>query len=55
MAAHRRTIESHLAHLVEETAQNRNVLADEIRGEIRLLARTIALARAQGEEATPGE
>ena len=31
--------------LVEDTATNRTTLAEEIRGEIRLLARTIALAR----------
>ena len=43
MAAHQRNIEAHLAHLLEDTAQNRVALADELRGEIRLLARTIAL------------
>jgi hypothetical protein len=53
MAARHRAIETHLARLVEETAHNRRALADEIRNEIRLLARTIALAR--GHEATPGE
>jgi hypothetical protein len=55
MAAHRRTIEGHLARLVEETGQNRAALADEIRSELRLLARTIALSRAEAREATPGE
>jgi hypothetical protein len=55
IAAHRRTIEAHLARLVEDTAHNRIALADEIRGEIRLLARTIALARAQGQETPTGE
>ena len=44
MAMHRRNIEAHLARLVEDTAANRDTLAEEIRGEIRLLARTIALA-----------
>ena len=39
-----------LARLVEDTASNHTELADEIRGEIRLLARTIALARAQAPE-----
>ena len=43
MATHQRNIEAHLARLVEDTAQNRAALADELRGEIRLLARTIAL------------
>lgn len=55
IAAHRRNIEAHLAHLVEGTTQNRIALADEIRGEIRLLARTIALTRAQGQETPAGE
>ncbi|TMJ23608.1 MAG: flagellar motor protein MotA [Alphaproteobacteria bacterium] len=55
IATHRRNIEAHLAHLVEDTAQNRMALADEIRGEIRLLARTIALASAPGQEAPTGE
>ena len=54
MAAHRRNIEAHLAHLVEGTAQNRVALADEIRGEIRLLARTIALARAPDQDTPAG-
>jgi hypothetical protein len=45
MAMHRRNIEAHLARLVEDTDTNRTALAQEIRGEIRLLARTIALAR----------
>ena len=49
MALHRRNIEAHLARLVEDTAANRTALADEIRGEIRLLARTIALARAPAQ------
>jgi hypothetical protein len=50
MALHRRNIEAHLTRLVEDTASNHIELADEIRGEIRLLARTIALARAQTPE-----
>jgi hypothetical protein len=46
MALHRRNIEAHLARLIEDSAVNRSALANELRGEIRLLARTIALARA---------
>ena len=45
-AAHQRSIESHLSRLVEETARSRSALADELRGEFRLLARTIASIRA---------
>ena len=41
-----RSIEGHLARLVEETARGRTALADELRGEFRLLARTIASMRA---------
>jgi hypothetical protein len=55
LAIHRRNIEAHLARLVEESAQNRSALADEIRGEIRLLARTIALARAPDQRAPTAE
>jgi hypothetical protein len=40
--AHLRTMESHLARLVEETLRGRTALADELRGEFKLLARTIA-------------
>ncbi len=48
VAAHQRTIESHLQRLSQEAAQNRTSLADELRGEIRLLARTLAIARKEG-------
>jgi hypothetical protein len=41
-----RLIEAHLGRLVEETGRSRTVLADELRGEFRLLARTIASMRA---------
>jgi hypothetical protein len=50
IAAHQRKIEAHLARLVEASEVHRTALADELRGEIRLLARTIALARAPGHE-----
>ena len=50
IAAHQRKIEVHLARLIEASEVNRTALADELRGEIRLLARTIALARAPGHE-----
>ena len=42
LAAHQRTLESHLARLVEDNARNRTALADDLRGELRLLARTIS-------------
>lgn len=45
MMAHQRVIESHLARLVDESVRNRTALADELRGEFRLLARTIASSR----------
>jgi hypothetical protein len=48
-----RNIEGHLARLVEETARSRTALADELRGEFRLLARTIASMRA-GHPASDG-
>jgi hypothetical protein len=48
IAAHRRNIETNLARLVEESARDRATLAEELRGELRLLARTVALARSPG-------
>lgn len=45
LSAHQRNIEASLARLVEESARNRTALADELRGEFRLLARTIAGSR----------
>jgi hypothetical protein len=50
MALHRRNIEAHLARLIEDSAVNRSALAEELRGEIRLLARTIALARTPAQD-----
>jgi hypothetical protein len=45
LAAHQRNIEASLTRLVEESARNRTALADDLRGEFRLLARTIAGTR----------
>ena len=39
---HQRSIEALLARLIEDSARNRSLLAEELRGEFRLLARTIA-------------
>ncbi len=47
LQAHQRNIEANLARLVEESVRNRTALADELRGEFRLLARTIASTRGQ--------
>jgi len=46
LLAHQRAIESHLARLVDESGRSRTAIADELRGEFRLLARTIASMRA---------
>jgi hypothetical protein len=45
--AHLRSIESYSARLLEETIRGRTALADELRGEFKLLARTLA-ARSTG-------
>ncbi len=42
LANHQRNIETNLARLVEESVRSRVVLTDELRGELRLLARTMA-------------
>ena len=42
MANHQRNIEASLARLVDESVRSRVVLTDELRGELRLLARTMA-------------
>ncbi len=39
---HIRNLDNHMARLIEETAQGRNEIVQELRAEIRLLARTIA-------------
>jgi hypothetical protein len=49
VAEHQRNIETNLARLVEESTRDREALADELRGELRLLARTLALARTPGQ------
>jgi hypothetical protein len=54
LMAHQRTIESHLARLVEESVRSRTALADELRGEFRMLARTIASMRGLGHPASEG-
>lgn len=41
---HLRNIDTHLSRLADETAQGRNQAVQDIRGEIKLLARTIAAA-----------
>ena len=46
LMAHQRAVEAHLARLVDESMRSRTALADELRGEFRLLARTIASMRA---------
>ena len=42
LVAHQRNIEANLARLVEESVRSRVTLTDELRGELRLLARTMA-------------
>ena len=43
--AHQRAMEAYMGRLIEETARSRTALGDELRGEFRLLARTIASTR----------
>jgi hypothetical protein len=54
LMAHQRAIEVHLARLVEESVRGRTALADELRGEFRMLARTIASMRGAGHPAGEG-
>ncbi len=55
MRGHLRNMESYLARLLEETSRSRTALADELRGEFKLLARTIAsTSRGSGETPPPG-
>ena len=42
LRGHLRNIEGHIARLAEELAQGRAQTTQELRGEIRILARTIA-------------
>jgi Mg2+ and Co2+ transporter CorA len=52
--AHLRNMESYMARLLEETVRGRTALADELRGEFKLLARTLASTRAgAGERILP--
>ncbi len=46
--AHLRNLEAYTARLLEETVRGRTALADELRGEFKLLARTIAARSAGG-------
>ncbi len=51
---HLRNIEAYMARLIDETARSRTGLADELRGEFKLLARTIASStRGGGGDAPP--
>jgi hypothetical protein len=50
--AHLRNLEAYTARLLEETVRSRTALADELRGEFKLLARTIA-ARSTGGQGLP--
>ncbi len=54
LLAHQRAIEGHLARLVDENVRSRTALADELRGEFRLLARTFA-STARGAVHPPGD
>ena len=51
LLSHQRNLEAALARLIDESVRGRTALADELRGEFRLLARTIASTRS----ATPGD
>ena len=54
LATHQRNIEGYLARLLDENVRGRTALADELRGELRLLARTIA-SSARSPVHPPGE
>jgi hypothetical protein len=45
LRGHLRNVEAYLARLLEETGRNRIALADDLHGEFKLLARTIASSR----------
>lgn len=47
---HIRNIDSYLARMLEDQVNGRNQMVQELRSEIRLLARTIAAALAEGED-----
>jgi biopolymer transport protein ExbB/TolQ len=50
---HLRNLESYLARLLEETVRGRTALADELRGEFKLLARTLASSRGAAQQPLP--
>jgi hypothetical protein len=50
---HLRNLEAYAARLVEETVRGRTALADELRGEFKLLARTLAARSAGGPGLAP--
>lgn len=52
--AHLRNLEAYTARLLEETVRGRTALADELRGEFKLLARTIAARSTGGAGLPPG-
>jgi hypothetical protein len=54
LLAHQRAVEVLLTRLVEDNVRNRTALADELRGEFRLLARTLASTRGLGHPASEG-
>jgi hypothetical protein len=51
--AHLRNLEAYTARLLEETVRSRTALADELRGEFKLLARTIAARSTGGQGLAP--
>ncbi len=52
--AHLRNLEAYTARLLEETVRGRTALADELRGEFKLLARTLAARSTGGAGLAPG-
>ncbi|HKU95408.1 MAG TPA: flagellar motor protein MotA [Vineibacter sp.] len=52
--AHLRNLEAYTARLLEETVRGRTALADELRGEFKLLARTLAARSTGGGGLPPG-
>jgi len=45
LMTHQRAIEAYLVRLIDESMRGRTALTDELRGELRLLARTVAASR----------
>jgi hypothetical protein len=52
--AHLRNVEAYLARLLEETVRGRTALADELRGEFKLLARSMAARPTMATHQPPG-